>query len=185
MDNLIGWGLIACGAGLIAAAGLMVRYAKLPPWSHKDLLAFLALVGTIGGAVILTVLKNDQVEHFNHHAERLINELVRERQGAVHESVGESLNTIIDALAWDHKLSSVGIIVVLLSLGLVISARTLKGKFLGGEFEMGGAGHEAAARAAAAAGAAETAEAAVDRAHDIAQAGAVAEIVDAAPTARQ
>lgn len=133
---MIGWGLIACGVGIIIAALLLVRFAKLPPWTHRDLLAFLALVATIGGAMVLTLLKWLQSEKFNEQSDRLIAELVRERPNLISPEVGQALTTIIDSLTWDLKLTSVGIIVVLLSLGLVISARTLKGKILGAEFDM-------------------------------------------------
>jgi hypothetical protein len=187
---MIGWGLVACGLGLLIAAGLMVRYAKLPPWTHRDLLAFVALVGTIGGAIILTLLKWLQTERFNEQSDRLITELVRERPSQLNDAVGGALSTIIDAVTWDLKLTSVGIIVVLLSLGLVISARTLKGKFLGNEFEMGTDEHVAAATAAL-----ETARAANEKANQIAGTPAspqpapapapAAEPIDAAPSSRR
>lgn len=181
----VGIGLIVCGIGFMVSTGLLVRYAKLPPWTHRDLLAFIALVATVGGAVILTNLKWLQADWFNHEADRLINELVRERPVLVNAKVGEALTTIIDAQTWDQKFTSVGIIVVLLSLGLVISARTLKGKFLGNEFEMQTG---EAQRAAAAAGAAATAQAAEEKAGQIASGAAPPTpdlpIPDAAPTNR-
>ena len=170
----------------MVAAALFVRYAKLPPWTHRDLLAFLALLATIGGAMILTILKQLQTEKFNEQSDRLITELVRERPTQVNEAVGGALTTIIDSLTWNSKLDSAGIIVVLLSLGLVISARTLKGKIFGGEFEMG-SGSEEQRRAAAAQGAAATAEAANEKAEQIADGGPVGDVgsgADVAPTAR-
>lgn len=180
---MIGWGLVACGLGLIIAAALFLRFAKLPPWTHRDLLAFFALLATIGGAMILTLLKWLQSEKFNEQSDRLISELVRERPTLVNEAVGEALETIIDALTWDLKLTSAGIIVVLLSLGLVISARTLKGKIFGGEFEMGTGEQRAAAE-----GARKTADAAESEADRIAAGApppAPKPAADVAPTSRK
>jgi hypothetical protein len=113
---------------------IIIKWGKLPPWTHRDMLAFLALVATIGGAVILTLLNYFQNETFVRQADRLITELVRDR--TVRDEVGQVLTTIIDSQSWITKLQSAGIVIVLLSLGLVISARTIKGKFLGNEFEM-------------------------------------------------
>lgn len=162
---MIGWGLVACGLAIMVSAALFVRYAKLPPWTHRDLLAFLALLATIGGAMILTILKYLQTERFNQQSDRLIAELVRERPSQISSSVGKVLETIIDSVTWNTKLDSVGIIVVLLSLGLVISARTLKGKIFGNEFEM----QTGEAQRAAAEGARQTAAAADAKADQIAE----------------
>lgn len=155
--------------GIVAAAGLVVMLfkVKLPPWGHRDLLAFIALVATIGGAMILTLLKWVQTDKFNQQTDRLITELLRERPGAVNDSVGRVLTTIVDALTWDLKLTSVGIIVVLLSLGLVISSRIIKGKVLGNEFEMQTSTDNAAANAAF-----QTAQAAEVKAEEIARTSA-------------
>lgn len=178
----VGFGLVCCGVAFMVSAALLVRYAKLPPWTHRDLLAFLALLATIGGAIILTLLKWLQTDRFNVQADRLITEIVRAPKETVHEAVGSALSTIIDSLTWDIKLTSIGIIVVLLSLGLVISSRVIKGKFLGNEIEMGTNDQ----RAAAAAGAAAVAGAAQDTATDIAGGTPVppAPVVDSAPTSR-
>ena len=129
--------MIVGGVASIVALFLLVRYAKLPPWGHRDLLAFVALIATIGGAMILTLLKWLQTDKFNQQTDRLITELLRERPSAVNDAVARVLTTIVDSLTWNSKLDSVGIIVVLLSLGLVISSRIIKGKVLGNEFEMG------------------------------------------------
>lgn len=147
------------------ATFMLLRFAKLPPWGHRDLLAFMALVATIGGAMILTMMKWIQTDKFNQQTDRLISELVRERPTQVNNAVGGALNTIVDALTWDLKLTSVGIIVVLLSLGLVISSRIIKGKVLGNEFELSTPEAVAAAKAA---GARATADAADDKAEQIA-----------------
>lgn len=173
---MIGWGLVVCGLALIVSAFLFIRFAKLPPWTHRDVLAFLALLGTIGGAMILTLLKWLQTDKFNEQADRLISELVRERPSQLSDAVGGTLTTIIETASWDQKLTSAGIIIVLLSLGLVISARTLKGKIFGNEFEMGSGEQRAAAEAAR-----ETANAADTVATKIEQAPAPAAAPPAAP----
>jgi hypothetical protein len=154
----------------VVALTLLLRYAKVPAWSHRDLLAFIALIATVGGAILLTMLKVMQNDVFNRQADRLITELVRDSN--VRSEVGQVLNTIIDAQAWNIKMDSAGIIVVLLSLGLVISSRIIKGKILGNEFEMG-TQHEREA-AAAAAGARATAKAADEKADSIAATPAAA-----------
>lgn len=166
----IGFGLACLALAFMVGAGLLVRYAKLPPWTHRDLLAFTALIGTIGGAMVLTILKWQQVESFNAQSNRLITELVTERKGTLSDSVGSALETIIGGLTWDLKLTSAGILVVLLSLGLVISARTIKGKIFGNELEMNTGGAAEGARA--------TADAANAKAEEIADA---VDEVDAAP----
>ena len=161
--------MIIGGLAAVIALYMLVRYAKLPPWGHRDLLAFIALIATIGGAMVLTLLKWIQTDKFNQQTDRLITELLRERPSAVNDAVARVLTTIVDSLTWNSKLDSVGIIVVLLSLGLVISSRIIKGKVLGNEFEMATGGEAAAA----ASGAKKVAEAADAKAEQIA---------DAAPT---
>lgn len=176
--------IIVGGLSLVGITLAILIWGKLPPWTHRDLLAFLALVATIGGAMILTYLKWTQTESFNAQADRLVTELVRERPSQLSDAVGQTLTTIIETMSWDQKLTSAGIIVVLLSLGLVISARTLKGKIFGSEFEMNTASTAAAAATAARA----TADAADDKATKIAETGAappLAPPIDAAPTSRK
>lgn len=134
---MIGIAIIVAGIALVGVVFVIVRFGKLPPWTHRDVLAFVALCSTVGGAVILTLLKWVQTDKFNEQSDRLITELVRERPSLVNAKVGDALSTIIDALTWNLRLDSAGIIVVLLSLGLVISARTIKAKVLGNELEMG------------------------------------------------
>lgn len=159
------WLAILIAVIMPLATYALLKFAKLPPWGHRDLLAFMALVATIGGAMILTLMKWIQTDKFNQQTDRLITELVRERPTQVNEAVGGALDTIVDALTWDLKLTSVGIIVVLLSLGLVISSRIIKGKVLGNEFEMS---NNTDAKEAAAAGARATADAADQKAEQIA-----------------
>jgi hypothetical protein len=173
--------IIAGALALVLIVVGIVRWGNLPAWSHRDVLAFVALLATIGGAIILTLQKWVQTDKFNEQADRLITEIVRERPTQISDAVGQTLSTIIDAQTWTQKLDSAGIIVVLLSLGLVISARTLKGKIFGSEFEMG----SGEAQRAAAEGARQTAEAASDQANEIAaQAAPLPPAPDAAPTSR-
>ena len=119
---------------LVVSTFLLVRYGKLPAWTIKDLFGIIALYATIGGAILLTMMKVTQNDVFVRQADLLIQSLLR--QPSAREEVGQVLTTIIDAQAWNLKMDSVGIIIVLLSLGLVISNRTLRGKGLGTEFEM-------------------------------------------------
>lgn len=165
------WLTIFGTIAFIIALYVLVRYAKLPAWSHRDLLAFIALIATIGGAIVLTVLKWSQSVRFNDQTDRLISELVKDRPTAINQAIGEALGTIISALTWDLKLTSAGILVVLLSLGLVISSRVIRGKIWGSEFELSNEQREAAAAAAAARA---TADAADRQATDIAQSGPAA-----------
>lgn len=171
--------IIVGALALLGTVFIIIRWGKLPPWTHRDVLAFVALCSTVGGAMILTFLKWVQTDKFNEQSDRLITELVRERPNLLNAKVGDALSTIIDSLTWSLRLDSAGIIVVLLSLGLVISARTIKAKVLGGELEMG-----TGERNAAAAAAQDTAGAAKDRADEISDQAAAATDVDAAPTAR-
>lgn len=134
----------------VAALFILIKYTRLPAWSHRDVLAFIALIATIGGAAILTGLKWAQVSKFNDQTDRLITELVKTRSVAINHSVGDALQTIVGALAWDLKLTSLGIIVVLLSLGLVISSRVIRGKIWGNELELSNIEREQRAAAAAA-----------------------------------
>lgn len=159
---------VLIAGGILAAVALVFLLfrigGKLPPWGHRDLLAFIALVATIGGAMVLTLLKWVQTDKFNQQTDRLITEILRERPSAVNESVGKALTTIVDALTWDLQFTSIGIIVVLLSLGLVISSRIIKGKVFGNEFEM----RTEAERQAAVEAARETAGAAQEKSKEIA-----------------
>lgn len=175
---MVNLAILVGGVALVLVMFLILRWGKLPPWTHRDVLAFSALLATVGGAIILSLMVWGQTGKFNEQADRLISELVRERPTNIAPEVGNALSTIIDSLTWSLKLDNAGIIVVLLSLGLVISARTLKAKVLGGEFEMNGGEARAAAAAAQ-----DTADSAQNRADQIADQATVAE-VDAAPTAK-
>lgn len=127
-------GVIIGSAALVACVFLLLRFGKLPAWTIKDLFGMIALMATISGAVILTLLKVLQNEVFVKQAYLLIDSLLKTPNAR--DEVGQVLLTIIDAQAWNLKMDSVGIIIVLLSLGLVISNRTVRGKGLGAEFEL-------------------------------------------------
>jgi hypothetical protein len=129
--------IVVGGLVFVLVVIAILRWGKLPPFTHRDLLALIALLGTIGGAMILTFLKWEQTDRFNAQSDRLVVELTKPHPNGIAQQVGDALSTITGALAWNLKLDSVGIIVVLLSLGLVISARTIKAKALGSELEMG------------------------------------------------
>jgi hypothetical protein len=126
--------VIAVAIGLALATGLVIRFGKLPPWSHRDLLAYAAMMATVMGLLILVVFVDRGQSTFVAQANRLIDELVRDPNVKV--SVGDVLTTIIDAQAFNLKLGMIGIIVGILSLGLVISARTLKASGLGANIEL-------------------------------------------------
>lgn len=119
---------------LVIGIFLLLKYGKLPAWTIKDLFGIIALLSTIGGAVILTLLKVAQNDTFVRQADLLIQSLLK--QPDARQEVGQVLLTIIDAQAWNLKMDSIGVILVLLSLGLVISNRTVRGKGLGAEFEL-------------------------------------------------
>jgi hypothetical protein len=126
--------VISVALGLAIATGLVIRYGKLPPWGHRDLLAYAAMMATILGLLILVIFVDHGQQTFVTQADRLINELVRDPK--VKDSVGTVLTTIIDAQAFNLKLGMIGIITGILSLGLVISARTLKASGLGANIEL-------------------------------------------------
>jgi hypothetical protein len=140
--------IIVGGVVFVAVVIAILRWGKLPPFEHRDMLALIALLGTIGGAMILTFLKWIQTDRFNAQTDRLVVELTKPHPNGIATQVGQALSTITDALAWNLKLDSAGIIVVLLSLGLVISARTIKAKVFGNEVEMNGGDPVGAAQGA-------------------------------------
>jgi hypothetical protein len=125
---------IIVAVGLIVATGLLIRFGRLPPWGHKDLLAYSAMMATVLFLLILVVFVDKGQSTFTAQANALIKDMIAGQQVPV--SVGEALTTIINAQAFNHKLAMGGIIVGVLSLGLVISARTLKASGLGANIEL-------------------------------------------------
>lgn len=147
---------------------LSVRHAQKYSWRQGDLLAFIALIVTCGGAMALTLLKVRQNDVFVRQADQLIAVLTSERHGTVSKTIGEVLSEIIGTQAWDIKLNSAGVIIVLLSLGLVIGVRQFKFRLPGGAEASIGGGTDA--REAATEAARATADAAEDKADKIAEA---------------
>lgn len=128
------WLVIIVAISMALSTGLLIKFAKLPPWGHRDMLAYVAMMATILGLLILVLFVDNGQQTFVTQADRLINELVRDPK--VKEAVGNVLTTIIDAQAFNLKFAMIGVIVGILSLGLVISARTLKASGLGANIEL-------------------------------------------------
>lgn len=126
--------VIFIAVSMATSTGLLIKFAKLPPWSHRDMLAYAAMMATILGLLILVLFVDNGQSTFVIQANRLIDELIRDPK--VREAVGDVLTTIINAQAFNMKLAMGGIIVGILSLGLVISARTLKASGLGANLEL-------------------------------------------------
>jgi hypothetical protein len=126
--------VVIIAVSMVLATGLLIRFAKLPPWGHRDMLAYVAMMATILGLLILVLFVDRFQEVFVAQADRLITELVRDPK--VKDSVGDVLISIIDAMAFNMKFALIGVVVGLLSLGLVISARSLKASGLGANIEL-------------------------------------------------
>lgn len=123
--------LLMIGAALAGAFILFMAWRSrnswppIPEWTWHDIRKLIALLATIAGAIILTAM-----------AWQLLGQLVMMAKGLIHEylnstratappaAVGTVLVTVIDALAWGLKFLMAGVIVVLLSLGLVITPRS-------------------------------------------------------------
>lgn len=131
----------------------------LPAWTWRNIIALIALFATIAGAAVLTVVVWLVIGEFGEDADRLITELVRDRQAR--PEVGQVLVIIYEALAWGMKLLLAGLLVVLLSLGFAITQRKFKGELFGNKFEGEGGDPDAPAAAQA------VAEAAADKADQI------------------
>lgn len=128
--------IIGSVLSLILVIFFFIRAGPVKEWTHRDVLAFIALIATIAGAIVLLILNNAQNSVFVRQADRLINELVRDPN--VRKEVGDVLLEIVSSQTEIQYAQSIGIIIVLLSLGLVISARTFKANLPGGSgFEFG------------------------------------------------
>jgi hypothetical protein len=93
-------------------------------WTAKDWRAMTALAASVVFAGALMLMAWLLINKFDGQAERLITELVRDRQ--VRNEVGAVLITIVNALAWGLKLLLAGVIAVILTLGLAINHRSIK-----------------------------------------------------------
>lgn len=117
---------VAVVAGVVA--WLLIRgrngWPALPEWTWAIILKLLALLATIGGAGVLTVMAWGLLDELVYMAKGLIGDLLRHTgQVPPPREVGTALEVIIGAIAWGLKLLLAGVIVVLLSLGFVITPR--------------------------------------------------------------
>lgn len=114
---------LAGGLTLVFAFVPAARRA-LPAWSAREWRAMIALIASIAGAGMLTWLTWWLIEILTNQGDRLITELVRDRN--VRDEVGTVLIVIMQVLAWAVKLLLAGVIAVLLSLGLAINRRQVR-----------------------------------------------------------
>lgn len=126
--------VICIALAVIIVTGLIIKFGKVPPWSHKDMLAYAALMGTILFMLVLVLFVDTGQQTFTRQADALIKDLVVSKK--VHPAVGNALTTIIEAQAFNFRMALGGLIVGMLSLGLVISARSLKASGFGGGIEL-------------------------------------------------
>lgn len=123
--------LAALGAtalALVVIAWLLFRgrdaWPPLPAWTWKEIRQLVALVATIAGAAVLTLMAWWLIDLL--HAQ-----LARDLKSPV-------AATLADGLVWGLKLLLAGVLLVILSLGLVIGPRVMKLKTPAGESELGG-----------------------------------------------
>ena len=128
-----------------------MKLSDFLPTAPRDWRALIALLASIAGAAVLTLFAWWLVNLLDAYANRLITELVRDRNAR--SEVGVVLVVVIRTLAWGLKLLLVGVIAVLLSLGLAINRRTLKLGKAGFEASGGDDGPSDPTLAGAAAGA--------------------------------
>ncbi len=117
---------LAIVAGVVA--WLLIRsrngWPVLPEWTWNDIRKNVALVATIIGAAILTTMAWGLLDELVEMARGLIGDLLRHPGNAPPpQQVGTALDVIIGAIAWGLKLLLAGVVVVLLSLGFVITPR--------------------------------------------------------------
>ena len=107
----------------------------LPQWQWRNIIALIALLFTILGAAVLTLLAWWLLAGFADDADRLIVELVRDPHAP--PEVGRVLVIIYEAMALGLKLLLGGVLVVLLSLGLAITPRRVRIDLNGAELSGG------------------------------------------------
>lgn len=99
-------------------------WPALPEWTWNDIRKNVALVATIIGAAILTLMAWGLLDDLVMMAKGLIGDLLRHNaKSPPPAQVGTALEVIISAIAWGLKLLLAGVVVVLLSLGFVITPR--------------------------------------------------------------
>ena len=143
--------LALLGVGLAAGiiAWLLWRgrngWPALPEWTWNDIRKNVALIATIIGAAILTVMAWGLLDELVEMARGLIGDLLRHTGNTPPpREVGTALDMIVGAITWGLKLLLAGVIVVLLSLGFVITPRKFDfhlpggagGSFGGGDGEV-------------------------------------------------
>lgn len=140
---------LAGGAGLggVLAWRAWGALPPLPDWTWRNVLALIAIVATIAGAAVLTLLAWWLLAGFGHDADRLITELVRDPKAR--PEVGQVLIIIYEAQAWGLKLLLGGVLVVMLSLGLAITPRRIKVDRTGATLDGGNTDVERTANAVA------------------------------------
>lgn len=128
---------LAVGAGMGFSLGWRAWKAMppLPDWTWRNIMALIAILATMVGAAVLTLLAWWLLGSFGEDADRLINELVRDPKAR--PEVGQVLIIIYEAQAWGLKLLLGGVLVVLLSLGLAITPRRVKIDKTGAEMSGG------------------------------------------------
>lgn len=99
-------------------------WPPLPEWTWNDIRKNVALIATIIGAAILTTMAWGLLDELVVMAKGLIGDLLKsDARNPPPQQVGTALEVIISAIAWGLKLLLAGVVVVLLSLGLVITPR--------------------------------------------------------------
>jgi hypothetical protein len=141
--------LVAVTVAVGVIAWLLIRsrngWPALPEWTWQIIIKLVALVATIIGAAVLTIMAWGLLDQLVFMAKGLIGDLLRHTgQAPPPKEVGTALEVIIGAIAWGLKLLLAGVVVVLLSLGFVITPRRfdfhgpggIGGGFGGGEGEV-------------------------------------------------
>lgn len=124
--------VLALGATTIAQlviAWLLLRsrnaWPPLPAWTWKEIRQMIALSATIAGAAVLTVMAWWLIDLLHEQLRRDLSSPVA--------------STLADGLVWGLKLLLGGVLLVILSLGLVIGPRVMKLRGPGNvESEFGG-----------------------------------------------
>lgn len=120
-------------------------WPSLPEWTWSDIRKAVALIGTIVGAAVLTTMAWGLLDELVIMAKGLIRDLlVSTPQAPPPKEIGAALEIIIAAIAWGLKLLLGGVVVVLLSLGFVITPRSFEfrgpgnigGGFRGGDSDL-------------------------------------------------
>lgn len=119
-------------------------WPPVPAWTWHDIRKLVALVFTILGAAAVTLMAWWLLDELVIMAKGLITEYLNAtRATPPPREVGVVLERVIDVLAWGLKLLLAGSLIVLLSLGFVITPRSfefagpggIRGGFRGGDGE--------------------------------------------------